>query len=80
MSTWPNRGAPGGPCGGQIERKSEQPKQSDHVGLIQANRPPRKPVRFRVVQYVLPVNRPSANGTGIGQIWDNPERHATIAA
>ena len=26
MSTWPNRGASGGPCGGLIERKSEQPK------------------------------------------------------
>ena len=46
MSTWPNRGASGGPCGGLEERKAEQPKQSDHVGLTQANRPPRNPVRF----------------------------------
>ena len=47
MSTWPNRGASGGPCGGLEEGKTEQPKQSDHAGLTQANRPPRKPVRFR---------------------------------
>ena len=26
MSTWPNRGTSGGPCGGLIVRKSEQPK------------------------------------------------------
>ena len=46
MSTWPNRGASGGPCGGLQEGKTKQPKQSDHVGLTQANRPPRNPVRF----------------------------------
>jgi hypothetical protein len=47
MSTWPNRGgASGGPCGGLEERKTEEPRQSDHVGLTQANRPPRNPVRF----------------------------------
>ena len=46
MNTWPNRGASGGPCGGLEEENTEQPKQSDHVGLTQANRPPRKPVRF----------------------------------
>lgn len=27
MSTWPNRGASGGPCGGLEERKTE-PKES----------------------------------------------------
>jgi hypothetical protein len=48
MNTWPNRGASGGPCGGLAEEKTEQPKQSDHVGLTQANRPPRNPVRFNV--------------------------------
>lgn len=47
MSTWPNRGASGGPCGGLEEGRSEQPKQSDHVDLTLANRPPRNPVRFR---------------------------------
>jgi hypothetical protein len=46
MSTWPNRGASGGPCGGLEEEQTEQQKQSDHVGLTQANRPPRNPVRF----------------------------------
>lgn len=46
MSTWPNRGASGGPCGGLEEEKTKQPKQSDYVGLTQANRPPRNPVRF----------------------------------
>jgi len=48
MNTWPNRGASGGPCGGLEEENTEQPKQSDHVGLTQANRPPRNPVRFRL--------------------------------
>jgi hypothetical protein len=36
MYTWPNRDASGGPCGGQEDRKTEQPKQSDQarpVGL-----------------------------------------------
>ena len=47
MSTWPNRGASGGPCGGLVDRRTEQPKTSDHTSLTQANRPPRKPVRFR---------------------------------
>ena len=47
MSTWPNRGASGGPCGGLKERTTEQPKPSDHAGLTQANRPPRNPVRFK---------------------------------
>ena len=46
MNTWLNRGASGGPCGGLEEENTEQPKQSDHVGLTQANRPPRNPVRF----------------------------------
>ena len=47
MSTWPNRGASGGPCGGLAENEPKQPKQpSDHAGLTQANRPPRNPVRF----------------------------------
>ncbi len=46
MSTWPNRGASGGPCGGLEEEKTEQPKQSDHASLTQANKPPRNPVRF----------------------------------
>jgi len=46
MNTWPNRGASGGPCGGLEGEKTEQPKQSDYVGLTQANRPPRNPVRF----------------------------------
>jgi hypothetical protein len=49
MNTWPNRGASGGPCGGLEGEKTEQPKQSDYVGLTQANRPPRNPVRFRTV-------------------------------
>jgi hypothetical protein len=31
MSTWPNRGAPGGPCGGLEERESKDPSnQLDH--------------------------------------------------
>jgi hypothetical protein len=47
MNTWPNRGASGGPCGGLEGEKTEQPKQSDYVGLTQANRPPRNPVRFK---------------------------------
>jgi len=46
MSTWPNRGASGGPCGGLIERKLNSQNPSGHLGLTQANRPPRKPVRF----------------------------------
>ena len=46
MNTWPNRGASGGPCGGLDRRKQEQPRQSDRAGLTQANKPPRKPVRF----------------------------------
>jgi hypothetical protein len=33
MSTWPNRGASGGPCGGLVERKTEpntvRPSRSD---------------------------------------------------
>ena len=40
-------GPPAAPAGGLEERKTEQPKQSDHVGLTQASRPPRNPVRFR---------------------------------
>ena len=53
MSTWPNRGASGGPCGGLEENETKQPKQpSDHAGLTQANRPPRNPVRFRPSQEV----------------------------
>jgi hypothetical protein len=46
MSTWPNRGAPAAPCGGLEQRKTKQPRQSGRDGLTQANRPPRKPVRF----------------------------------
>jgi len=53
MNTWPNRGASGGPCGGLEAEKPEQPKQSDYVGLTQANRPPRNPVRFNVVARAL---------------------------
>jgi hypothetical protein len=53
MSTWPNRGASGGPCGGLEERRTEQPKPSDHTGLTQANRPPRNPVWFRTVALVV---------------------------
>ena len=50
MSTWPNRGASGGPCGGLEEEKDRTAKdQSDHVGLTQANRPPRNPVRFKTL-------------------------------
>jgi len=46
MSTWPNRGASGGPCGGWNNESPSSQKKSDHTGLTQANRPPRKPVRF----------------------------------
>ena len=47
MSTWPNRGASGGPCGGGWNNESpNSQKKSDHAGLTQANRPPRKPARF----------------------------------
>jgi len=44
----PTGGASGGPCGGLEERRTEQPRPSDHAGLTQANRPPRKPGRFRL--------------------------------
>ena len=47
VSTWPNRGGLRRPLRGLEERKTEQPKQLDHVGLTQASRPPRNPVRFR---------------------------------
>ncbi len=47
MSTWPNRGASGGPCGGLDRRREEQSRQSDRANLTQANRPPRNPVRFK---------------------------------
>ena len=46
MSTWPNRGASGGPCGGLEEESPNSQNQSDQAGLTQANRPPRNPVRF----------------------------------
>ena len=46
MNTWPNRGASGGPCGGWNNESLNSQKKSDHVGLTQANRPPRKSVRF----------------------------------
>jgi hypothetical protein len=46
MSTWPNRGASGGPCGGWNNKSPNSQKKSDHAGLTQANRSPRKPVRF----------------------------------
>ena len=55
----PTGRASGGPCGGLEERKTEQPKPSEQAGLTQANRPPRKPVRFRrppVVGHRRPVN------------------------
>jgi len=57
MSTWPNRGASGGPCGGLGERKSETNTQSGQPGLTQANRPPRNPVRFRAEQWQSTVLR-----------------------
>jgi hypothetical protein len=44
MSTWPNRGASGGPCGGWNNESPSSQKKSDHTGLTQANRPPRNPV------------------------------------
>ena len=46
MNTWPNRGASGGPCGGWNNESLNSQTKSDHVGLTQANRPPRKSVRF----------------------------------
>jgi hypothetical protein len=46
MSTWPNRGASGGPCGGWNNEDLNSQEKSNLAGLTQANRPPRKPVRF----------------------------------
>jgi len=46
MSAGPTRGAYFGLCGGQEEGRAVHPRQSDHVGLTQANRLPRRPVRL----------------------------------
>jgi hypothetical protein len=48
MSTWPNRGASGGPCGGLVkkDRTAKQPKSADRVDPTHTNRPPRKPGWF----------------------------------
>ena len=45
MSTWPNRGASGGPCGGLKERESKPKPLIRPHGLTQANMPPRNPAR-----------------------------------
>ena len=55
MSTWPNRGASGGPCGGWNNESTNRQTKSDHAGLTQANRPPRNPVRFRLPLRALTV-------------------------
>ena len=68
MSTWPNRGASGGPCGGLEDEGTQQPKQSDHVGLTQANRPPRKPVWFRQTLGAVPESRAAARQHGFASL------------
>ena len=66
MSTWPNRGASGGPCGGLAENEPKQPKQpSDHAGLTQANRPPRNPVRFKLLMHDQAVEPPDLGFSNI---------------
>ena len=49
MSTWPNRGASGGPCGELNREKDQIQKPSGQAGLTQANWPPRNSVRFTVM-------------------------------
>ena len=63
MNTWPNREASGGPCGGWNNESLNNQKKSDHVGLTQVNRPPRKSVRFK-----------TRNWTRIDVVHLNPEK------
>jgi hypothetical protein len=57
MSTWPNRGASGGPCGGWNNESPSSQKKSDHTGLTQANRPPRNPVWFTLPRLTVTSRR-----------------------
>ena len=56
MSTWPNWGPPAAPAGGWNNESPNSQKKSDHAGLTQANRPPRKPVRFNTCLQILSVS------------------------
>jgi hypothetical protein len=49
MSTWPNRGCLRRPLRGAGREEVRTQDSQTNVGLTQANRPPRNPVRFKQV-------------------------------
>ena len=65
MSTWPNRGASGGPCGELNREKDQIQKPSGQAGLTQANWPPRNSVRFNFPLPHLPIEHPAQPQSGV---------------